>query len=42
MSTIQPCKSIENTHDVQRGKDCMKMFCEKKMKLITNKQQKLY
>ena len=28
MSTISLFRSIENKHDVYRGKDCMKMFCE--------------
>ena len=28
MSTISSFKSIENKHDVYRGKDCMKRFCE--------------
>ena len=28
MSTISSFKSIENKHDVYRGKGCMKMFCE--------------
>ena len=28
MSTISSFKSIENKHDVYRGKDCMKKFCE--------------
>ena len=28
MSTISPFRSIENKHDVYRGKDCMKKFCE--------------
>ena len=28
MSTISSFKSIENNHDVYRGKDCMKKFCE--------------
>ena len=27
MFTILSVKSIENKHDVYRGKDCMKMFC---------------
>ena len=27
MSTISSFKSIENKHDVYRGKDCMKKFC---------------
>ena len=28
MSTISSFRSIENKHDVCRGKDCMKKFCE--------------
>ena len=28
MSTISSIKIIENKHDVCRGKDCMKKFCE--------------
>ena len=28
MSTILSFKSIENKHDVSRGKDCKKRFCE--------------
>ena len=28
MFTISSFKSIENKHDVYRGKDCMKKFCE--------------
>ena len=28
MSTIPLFRSIENKHDVYRGKDCMKKFCE--------------
>ena len=28
MSTTSSFKSIENKHDVYRGKDCMKNFCE--------------
>ena len=28
MSTISSFKSIENKHDVSRGKDCMKKFCK--------------
>ena len=28
MSTILSFKSIEIKHDVYRGKDCMKRFCE--------------
>ena len=53
MSTISSIKIIENKHDVGRGKDCMKKFCEslrehaiemkrKKIKLLTNEQQKSY
>ena len=41
MSTISSFKSIKNNHDVHRGKDCMKMFCqslrEHAMKLINFK-----
>ena len=28
MSAISSFRSIENRHDVYRGKDCMKKFCE--------------
>ena len=28
MSTTLPFKDTENKHDVYRGKDCMKKFCE--------------
>ena len=28
MSTISSFRSIENKHDVYRGRDCMKKFCE--------------
>ena len=28
ISTISSRRSTENTHDVYRGKDCMKKFCE--------------
>ena len=28
MSAISSFKSLENKHDVYRGKDCMKNFCE--------------
>ena len=28
MSTSSSYRSIENKHDVCRGKDCMKEFCE--------------
>ena len=53
MSTVS-FKSNENKHDVKRGKDCVKKFCEfirehameiinvKKMKLLTNEQQNSY
>ena len=56
ISKISSFKSIENKHDVYKGKDCMKKFCEslrehameiinftkKKMKSLTNEQQKSY
>ena len=44
MSTISSFRSIENKHDVYRGKDRIKKFCElnKKMKLSTKEQQKSY
>ena len=32
MSTISSFRSIENKHDVYRGKDCLKKFCESLMK----------
>ena len=53
MSKISSLRSIENKHDVYRGKACMKKFCEflreqamitinfKRMKLLT-KEQKPY
>ena len=28
MSTISSFRSIENKHDVYKGKDCLKKFCE--------------
>ena len=28
ISTISSLRTIENKHDVYRGKDCMKKFCE--------------
>ena len=28
MSTIWPFRSMKNKHDVYRGKNCMKKFCE--------------
>ena len=28
MATISSFRSIENYHDINRGKDCMKKFCE--------------
>ena len=28
MSTISSFRSIEDQHDLYRGKDCMKKFCE--------------
>ena len=45
MSTISSFKSIENKHDVYRGKDFMKKFCESgrehAMKVINFKKKKL-
>ena len=43
MSAILSRKSIEKNHDVYRGKDCRKKFCEslrEHAKLLTNEQQK--
>ena len=44
MSTTSWFKSIENKHDVYRGKDCMKKFCESlrdhAMKIINFKKKK--
>ena len=43
MSTISLFRSIENKHNVYRGKDCMKRFCEflreQAMKTITFKKK---
>ena len=45
MSTTSSFKSIESKHDVYRGKDCMKNFCESlrehAMKIINFKGEKL-
>ena len=45
MSTISSFTSIENKHDVYRGKDCMKTFCEylreHAMKIINLKKKKM-
>ena len=45
MSTISSLKSIENEHNLYRGKDCMKKFCESlrepAMKVINLKKQKM-
>ena len=45
MSTIFLFRYIENRHDVYRGKDCMKKFCEylreHTMKLINLKKKKM-
>ena len=45
MSTISSFKSIENKHDVYRGKDCKKMFFEslreQAMKMINFKKKKM-
>ena len=44
ISTISSFRSIENKHDVYRGKDCMKKFCEslreQAMKIINFKKKK--
>ena len=44
MCPILSFKSIENNHDVYRGKDCMKMFSESlrehSMKIINFKKKK--
>ena len=44
MPTISSSRSIENKHDVSRGKDCMKKFCEflreHAMKIINFKKKK--
>ena len=44
MSTISSFKSIEKKHDLFRGKDCMKKFCESlrdhAMKIINFKKKK--
>ena len=45
MSTISSFRSIENTYDVYRGKDCMKKFCdflkEHAMKQLILKRKKM-
>ena len=45
MSTIPSFNSIENKHDVYRGKDCMKKFCkslrENAMRIINFKKKKM-
>ena len=45
MSTISSFRSIENKHDIYRGKDCMKKFCEflreHAMKIINFKKKKM-
>ena len=44
MSTILSFKSIENKHDVYRGKDCIRTFCESlrehAMKIINLKKKR--
>ena len=44
ISTISSSRSIENKHDVYRGKNCMKAFCESSrdhaMKIINFKKKK--
>ena len=49
MSTISSFTSIKNKHDMYRGKDYMKKFCEflitfkkQEMKLLTKEQQESY
>ena len=45
MSTISSFKSMENKHDVYRGKNCMKTFCESlrenAMKITNFKKKKM-
>ena len=45
MSTISSFRSIQNKHDVYRGKDCIKKFCESlrehAMKIINLKKKKM-
>ena len=45
MSTISSFKSIESKHDIGRGKDCMKKFCESfrghTMKIINFEKKKI-
>ena len=45
MSTMSSFKSIENRHDICRGKDCMKKFCESlrehEMEIINFKKKKV-
>ena len=44
MSAISSFRSIENKHDIYRGKDCMEKFCEflreHAMKIINLKRKK--
>ena len=45
MSAILVFKSIENKHNVQRGKDCIKRFCDSLREhdeTMKKKQQKIY
>ena len=42
MPAISLFRSIENNHDVSRGKDFVNSEKKKKMKLLTKKPQKLY
>ena len=45
MCTILPFKTIEYKHDVYRGEDCMKKFCEllktHKMEILILKRKKI-
>ena len=46
MSTMSSFRSIENKHDVCKGKDCMKKFCEflreHTMEIIKKKKKRNY
>ena len=45
MSTISAFRSMQKEHDVYRGKDCMKKFCEslreRVMEIINSKKEKM-
>ena len=40
MSTMSEFKSIENKHDVYRGRDSMKKFCESLREHVMEKRKK--